>query len=298
MASPARAWVLTCEDPVDVPSWLVLQDQTTRPSAATCADSPGDYSPQEVLVAGDWHQDPTWSRAVLARLITLLPSESPRIVLHAGDLGVYADDDSQYFLDVLNKSLERYDGILYFVDGNHEDFALLHQLAGTHAPTTPVRVRPRIVWLPRGFRWTWHGRTWLALGGAVSVDRVSRTPGVDWFPDEEITEADTHKVAAAGTADVMLCHDAPADVPLRLSAPPRWWHPDDLDRSAQHRQRLQAIVDIVRPTYLLHGHYHLSHYTVVEMNHGPVTVTGLDKNNGRGVNYRVLDVQVMGHPAR
>lgn len=257
------------------------------------ADNPGAYEPSQVLVAGDWHRDPTWSRSVIAQTPVLLPDEKPRIVLHAGDLGVYSDGDGQHFLDVLNKSLERHGAILWFIDGNHEDFALLHQLAGTPQPCAPVRVRPRIIWLPRGFRWTWHGRTWLALGGAVSLDRVKRTLFVDWFPEEEITEAETRRVTAAGRADVMLCHDAPAAVPLPLS--PHGWPREDLRRSEQHRQRLQAIVDVVQPTHLLHGHYHLSHYTVVDMPHGPVVVTGLDKNNAATGNCRVLDVQVMGY---
>lgn len=257
---------------------------------------PGDYQPEEVLVAGDWHRDPTWSRSVVARCPDLLPRESPRIILHAGDLGVYADGDGQHFLDVLNKSLERYDANLWFVDGNHEDFAFLHDLAGTHDPTGPVLIRSRIIWLPRGFRWTWHGRTWLALGGAVSLNRVDLTLFLDWFPDEEITESQTRRVMADGPADVMLCHDAPALVPMRLS--PGGWPKEDLWRSDQHRKRLQAIVDVVKPSYLLHGHYHLSHYTVVDMPHGPVTVTGLDKNNAKTGNYRVLDVQLMGYWAR
>jgi hypothetical protein len=45
----------------------------------------------------------------------------------------------------------------------------------------------RIWHLPRGHRWRWHGRDWLALGGAVSLDRGVRTAGVNWWPEEEIT---------------------------------------------------------------------------------------------------------------
>ena len=43
-----------------------------------------------------------------------------------------------------------------------------------------VALAGRIWHLPRGHRWRWHGRDWLALGGAVSLDRAVRTAGVNW----------------------------------------------------------------------------------------------------------------------
>ena len=38
-------------------------------------------------------------------------------------------------------------------------------------PDGREQVTGRIWHLPRGHRWRWHGRDWLALGGAVSLDR-------------------------------------------------------------------------------------------------------------------------------
>lgn len=251
------------------------------------------HVPDRALVAGDWHADQIWAPHVIARLPDLLPDESPRIVLHAGDFGIWGGQHGTAYLDRVDKSLTRYDAHIYVVEGNHEDFHLLHALAGSSDPRHAVQLRPTITWLPRGFRWTWHGRTWLALGGAVSVDRVARTPGVDWFPEEQITEAQTHRIMDDGPADVMLCHDAPAAVPLRLPPPPQWWDLRDLARSDRHRERLQAIVEVVQPTHLIHGHYHLEHDTVIQMPYGPLAVTGLDQNNARQGNYRVLDLRDM-----
>lgn len=247
--------------------------------------------PEHVLVAGDWHGNLRWALHVVSRLPRWLPDESPRVVVHAGDFGAWRS--YAHYLDDLNEALIENEAQTYFVHGNHEDLPYLHELAGTADPRQPVQVRSNITWLPQGYRWTWHGRTWLALGGAVSVDRALRAEGWDWFPEETITEAHARRVTADGHADVMVCHDAPSSVRLRLPAPSRLWAARDLARSDRHREQLQDIVDAIRPSHLLHGHYHLEHDTTVEMEHGPVAVTGLDCDGTIRGNYRLLDVRTM-----
>jgi hypothetical protein len=251
-----------------------------------------EHQPDYVVTAGDWHANTAWAASVLRMLPELLPEQSPRIIVHAGDFGVWRTRHGEAYLNTLDASLVRKDAIILFVDGNHEDWPLLHEIAGEVDPQQPVAIRNTIWWLPRGYRWTWHGRTWLAVGGAVSVDRSCRREGVDWFPEEEITEAQHRRITAAGRADVMICHDTPIRVPLRLPPPPRHWAAQDLARSDRHRERLQDIVDVVRPTHLIHGHYHLEHDTTVHLPHGPVVVTGLDMD-GVSSNFRVLDVRTM-----
>ena len=250
-------------------------------------------APRRVVVAGDWHLHIAWALSVVRLLASLLPDESPRLILHAGDFGIWPGWLSTRYLNRLNQALADADAILWFVDGNHEDFGQLYALAGDPATVDPVEVHERITWLPRGHRWSWHDRTWLALGGGVSVDRVKRTEQVDWWSDEEITPSQTRRVLAGGTADVMLCHDAPSSVRLQLPPPASWWSHRDLARADNHRERLQAIVDQVRPSFLMHGHYHLAHDQVVEMAHGPVRVTGFDREEAPCGNYRVLNVETM-----
>jgi len=249
--------------------------------------------PRRVLVAGDWHRHIAWALAIVRLLPSLLPDEAPRLILHAGDFGITSNWEGTRYLNRLNQALEEADAYLWFADGNHENFDLLYELAGDPATTDPVEVHERIIWLPRGHRWSWHNRTWLALGGAVSVDRVALTEQVNWWSDEEITASQTQRVLAGGTADVMLCHDAPSTVRLRLPPPVSWWSDRDLARADRHRERLQEIVDQVQPSYLMHGHYHLAHEQVVKMTHGPVRVTGFDRDEARWGNYRILNVETM-----
>ena len=100
---------------------------------------------------------------------------------------------------------------LWFIDGNHEDFSLLAELASRAVAGARVAVRPNIFHLPRGHRWQWHGRTWLACGGGVSLDKAARAEGSDWWPQEEITAQEAAMIAG-GPADVMVCHDCPSGV--------------------------------------------------------------------------------------
>jgi hypothetical protein len=242
--------------------------------------------PPRVVVAGDWHGHTEWATGVIKQVDSILDSEWPKVILHLGDFGVWPGRAGRDYLHAVLEALYDAGAELWFIDGNHEDFT---QLDGFN-----TRWGPRIRHLPRGHRWDWHNRTWLAMGGAVSVDKVFRREGVSWWPEEEITIAQGVRAERGGPAEVMVCHDAPMSVPLRLPPPSRGWDSRDLARADHHRDVLQGIVDEVRPRWLMHGHYHLSHETTVKMAHGPVQVTGLDMDGAVRGNYRVLNVETMG----
>lgn len=260
--------------------------------------------PARVLIAGDWHGNLPWAKAVVGEAVRLLPDEPVRTIVHVGDFGVWPGTAGERFLAELGDLLHGARARVLFVDGNHEDHAKLLRLRDTiTAPgrrTDRVSIGRSITYLPRGHRWTWHGRTWLACGGATSVDRTFRREGIDWWPEEAISEADHHRITDGGRADVMVCHDAPSTVHMDLGPWPRAWDLADKARADAHRERLQAIVDEVRPSWLLHGHYHRWHDQLVSMDHAVVRVLGLDCDEALSGNYRVLDVRDMtlaeGHP--
>lgn len=252
-----------------------------------------DLSPNFVVVAGDWHRNLRCSTAVAARLPVLLPDEMPRVVVHVGDFGIATNQYGQEYLTTLTRALADVDAYLLFVDGNHENHAFLRELAKGHADGEPVEVTKRIWWLPRAIRWSWHGNAWLGLGGAVSVDRVFLRLGVEWWPEEEISDAEAAAAAQGGHADVMVCHDRPAFAPLVLPPPPSAWRQGDLLRSEMHRQRLQAVTEHVKPQLLVHGHYHYEDDTVISAPWGQLHVTGLDRDDGPGANVRVLNTRTL-----
>ena len=83
----------------------------------------------------------------------------------------------------------------------------------------------------------------------------------------------------------MVTHDCPAGVVHAFGPRPREWAEADLARSERHAQRLQRIVDAVQPSHLMHGHLHMAYQRVCDFGYGPVEVTGLDRDGGRGPNW-------------
>lgn len=239
--------------------------------------------PRRIIVAGDWHGNTGWAVRVIKAAKRLLRDEPlPPLILHCGDFGIWPGAGGKAYLREVQTACAELGVRIWFIDGNHEDFTQLERFRDGD---------PR--WLPRGTRWNWHGRTWLALGGGVSLDKAIRTEGRDWWPEEEITAEQAAEVTNGGPAHVMVTHDCPVKVAHSFPPPPSFWDPRDLARNARHRERLQRVVDRVRPGWLLHGHLHRSYQLTANFAYGPCEVTGLDCDGGRGANWAVLDVKRM-----
>lgn len=242
------------------------------------------FEPRTIVVAGDWHENLPWAVQVVKDAPGVLPGERQPLILQLGDFGIWSGSYGEYFMSELAEACRENNVKIWFIDGNHEDFPLLHKWEDGD----PIR------WLPRGTRWTWHDRTWLALGGAVSLDRKQRREGVSWFPEEEITDEQELAVMMDGHADVMAVHECPwrAVQHLALDVDDGTWDPEELARSFRHSQRLQRIVDQVQPRYLMHGHLHMAYRRELPFNHGLCEVTGLDMDGSRH-NALILDVNTM-----
>jgi hypothetical protein len=231
-------------------------------------------SPSRIVMAGDWHGDLDHARAVIG----WAGREGAQGVVQLGDFGVWHGQDGRRYLDGVAGTLAMFGLWLTFVDGNHENFEVLNALPFDDHGARPVR--PGLWHLPRGLRWTWHGRTWLALGGATSLDRPARRPGVSWWPEEAITFAEAAAAFAGGPADVMLTHDCPAGVTVPNIPPDSVWPAAELARANAHRALLRQVVDEVRPSSLWHGHFHSAYSTALTGAGYVCEVRGLDDNTG------------------
>jgi len=120
------------------------------------------------------------------------------VILHLGDFGFCVPDPStRKYLHRVEQRLAEHGMRLLFVDGNHEDHARLNALSLDPA-TGLRRISDHLHHLPRGYRWTWRDQDgadviWMALGGAVSVDRAWRTAGRSWWPDEVLSSEDVQR---------------------------------------------------------------------------------------------------------
>ncbi len=241
--------------------------------------------PNRIALAGDWHMNTDYA----CRAIRYAADQGAEAVVHLGDYGFTFDAG---FVRALERQLKAVKLPLLFVDGNHEDFDyLLSRPVGADGLR---RISGHVAHLPRGFRWEWAGVRFLAMGGAHSVDRPWRTSGVSWWPEETITVRQAEDAAEAGPADVLIAHDCPAGVVIpgiddRTGPPP--FPAAEIARSQEHRELLRALTDVVQPSVVWHGHYHVQYRQTVDLGYGPVVVNGLDcDGSDLAANVAVVDV--------
>ena len=235
-------------------------------------------NPTRVAIMGDWHADAYFAELIIEAAHNL----GAEIIVHTGDFGFsYHNDHHRNFISRVTRKLRKLDMVLVSVDGNHESFDYLNSL-----PLNADGLRPvtkHIAHLPRGFRWKWWDTTWLALGGAHSVNSHLLTPGYDWFPEELITWAQAEEVIAAGHADVMVTHDVPNKVYIQGLPGASLFPAYQINAAEEHHALLGEVVDEVRPDWLFHGHMHKRHTAQRPLRDGGETsIIGLDCNAGRG----------------
>lgn len=196
-------------------------------------------------------------------------------VVQLGDFGFWPRQPfGRAFIKKTSKWAKQKGIPVYWIDGNHEDFDSFD----CHGDSI-TEVRDNLFYIPRGYAWEWNGVNLLAMGGAVSIDRDTRTPGISWFIDEQIGEQDIAKIEGI-TCDVMFTHDAPLNPLERFKNDPE---------SEIHRQRLKRIVSMVKPETLYHGHYHRPHKTEMMREGGYTTVVGLSLETGANAR-KVIDL--------
>lgn len=229
--------------------------------------------PDRVAIAGDWHAGIDYA----TRAIKWAKKQNADVVLHVGDFGF---NFSKGFLNGLTNELARNDMHLLFVDGNHENHNWLNA-----QPVNDDGVRPlteRIAHLPRGITWYWGSRQFMALGGAHSVDRPWRTPGVDWWFGETLTHAEIEYAKQQGVVDYLITHDAPINANLPgisiQSGLNQGFHMPELLASDEHRKMVQEVVDAVQPDRVWCGHYHMRADVDFDIKGGTSKLTVLDRD--------------------
>ena len=262
----------------------------TQTKARTMSSTRAD--PSRVLLAGDWHGKLGWALTVVDHAAAV----HAEVIVHVGDFGIWQGGAGMKYLRRLDQRLSERGLRLVFVDGNHENFDLLDTYPRRRDGT--AEIRPTITHLPRGYRWSWHDQSWLALGGATSVDRDLRTPGRDWWAREEITMAQATAAAGGGHADVLICHDAPAGVAAleaRLALNALGLPADVLRGSQSHRELVRGVVEKVSPEHLWHGHYHWAYRDELVLGDGHrVQVRGLDMDGTTmAANTEILDLPLL-----
>jgi Icc-related predicted phosphoesterase len=206
-----------------------------------------------VFVLGDTHG----REDAIDLSVRVAKTEGCDLIIQVGDFGYWPHLPSgKAFMTFVEETCAKYGVTLWWLDGNHENHDLLEVLVDEHGYDAPIELSPHVIYLPRSCRWTWDDVSFMALGGAYSIDKARRTPHVSWWPGETITAGDVERAIAGGPVDVLLTHDAP------LGVTP-WAERASIDRrkdlwpeSKANREALTAVFDAVKPSLLVHGHYH------------------------------------------
>lgn len=206
----------------------------------------------KIITAGDWHGNTRWMRQVL----TCAARDGYKVIVHVGDLKVlWYDEYPDYpepgaFTAELARLLEELGLAFIFVDGNHDVHPKLRALP-VNADGFCV-ISDRLLYAPRGHRWSLGGVRFGALGGAYSIDRNRGTEGWDWFVDE-VTVPEDVEALGTETLDVLITHDAPAGIDVETMF--------DLPESSERegnivRALLRDAVRATEPKLVFSGHWH------------------------------------------
>ena len=104
-------------------------------------------------------------------------------VIIAGDFGLYWKEDKEY--KYWRKWLLEKNFTVLWIDGNHENFDWINQMPITRWHEGLVHEDENIIHLMRGNCYNIDGLNFLALGGALSVDKEQRQEHISWWPEEQ-----------------------------------------------------------------------------------------------------------------
>lgn len=231
-----------------------------------------------VAIAGDWHADDWFALRVLDKI----REKGVTQVLHVGDLGIGLRSG---FEDALEIVLKQYKMHLWVTPGNHDNYNLIDSLEKCNKGVG--KLTDHISVLPRGHRWVWDEVSFLSVGGAASIDRRWRTPELDWWPQELITQEDVDRATEPGHVDVLICHDAPMQAGDIETMPAGYWPLEDEKTSRNQRKLLGEVVEQVKPLRVFHGHHHFRYDKLVE--EIGTWIHGLADNSDPKRNWVILD---------
>ncbi len=155
--------------------------------------------------------------------------------------------------------------ITLFVDGNHENHTVLNQLPVSKKWGGCVhQLTPYCYHLMRGEVFTIQDKTFLAMGGALSVDKDLRKEGESWWPEELIYQKDydnamNNMAKHNNTVDYVVTHTCPTPVGIELEKelPPydTWlWGQKKTDQSCQFLEDLRKQIQFKEWFF---GHFHV-----------------------------------------
>ena len=110
------------------------------------------------------------------------------LLIIAGDVAICWDEDR---LPGMIELYRKFKCTVAFIDGNHENFDMLNRfpIVDFHGAKAH-QLDDHIFHILRGEIFEYNSKTFLCIGGAVSIDKEYREEGISWWKEENITEED------------------------------------------------------------------------------------------------------------
>jgi predicted phosphodiesterase len=170
-----------------------------------------------IYVTGDTHGDV--SRLIQGEWLTSHIVSKGDVVFILGDFGVIFDNVPTSIEKNTLAKMAKKDYIFMVVCGNHENHPRLYNLPKTELFGGNVGVikKDKIFHCRRGEIYTIEDKKFFTFGGATSIDRHLRIPGVSWWKEEVpspaemdygLSNLEKHQYAV----DYILAHTAPEDI--------------------------------------------------------------------------------------
>lgn len=199
-----------------------------------------------IYITGDTHGDIDFDK-LLALKEKKLSFDDYLII--CGDAGIcWSEDRFQYHLNLYNSI----GCTVIFVDGNHENFEMINRMhLVEYKGALMHQIDKHIFHVLRGEIMILDNKTFLCVGGAVSIDKYLRTPYISWWPEEEITIHDVDNALNnlekyGNKVDYVITHCC--DTPTVLNA----FH----FRRDICTDQLNFIDKVVEYKHWFFGHYH------------------------------------------
>lgn len=211
-----------------------------------------------IFVTGDTHADLDIYKLTLGGFPKQKELTKNDYVIILGDFGLVWDESKRekYWLQWLDKK----PWTTLFVDGNHDN----HPLIWEH-PLVPMfgdevrQISETVFYLQRGHVYNIDGNSFLALGGAESIDKDVRVEGVSWWSTESIRYEDYYKaldaVSKTRGVDCILTHAAPLSVESMLG---QYISPT---QSSRYLEDLRHRIPHFKKWFF--GHYHIDNTIIL-----------------------------------
>jgi len=186
----------------------------------------------KTIITGDIH-------GKFGKLNDLINKKRPELIICCGDFGYWPN--VSWCSPLSNIKLQG--AKLLFCDGNHENHWALKERKSDE-------LEKDIFYMPRGSTYILEdGRKILFMGGADSIYKLFRKIGIEWFPEEVITQKDFLNLPDT-KIDIFISHTCPVEL---LNDMLKF---DERKINDPSNHALSELWKIYRPSLWFFGHWH------------------------------------------